>query len=65
MGLGGEGEGALAVEGGNDIVTVLGWGVVGSGVEARAWIAWSIWLWLVMGGDLGGGRGRVGRTGGY
>ena len=47
MGLGGEGEGTLAVEGRIALIPVLFWGGVGSGVEEvgsgvdRAWMAWS------------------------
>ena len=59
MGLGGEGEGAMAVEGRIAFIPVLIWGgvgrgveddVVGSGVEDRARMSRFICFWLVVGG---------------
>jgi hypothetical protein len=44
--LGGEGEGRIAVDGSMAVIPVLVWGLEGSGVEARAWLAWSICTWL-------------------
>ena len=63
LGLGGEGEGKIAVDGRMALIPVLVGELGGGGEEAKAWIAWSMCGWLVFGG--GGiwlGMGLAGRV---
>ena len=50
LGLGGEGEGRIAVEGRMAFTPVLVGELGGGGGEARDWMAWSKIAWLVLGG---------------
>ena len=52
LGLGGEGEGRIAVEGSMAFIPVLVGDLGGGGGEARDWIAWSkiaCWCWAGVG----------------
>ena len=51
------------MEGVGVLIMALIWDVVGSGVEARAFIAWSIWIWCFTGGSGIRVGVRVGMTG--